>query len=367
MATINKKTDSSPNANLEKGRDSDKPAAREEIDRCARALAAALDGLDKESDVREDAPGIARSPRFQRLYDAVSSLKMNLDPFFGKRSRAERINQVLFRISNAVNTTLNLNELYEFIHHALDDILDATNFYIALYDEKEDRLSFPYHVDQYTDPPMCALDKTRVRDSASLTGKIIKSGKPIFLKRKDIMALYETEGGLPVGVLAEVWLGVPLVVGKRIIGAMVAQSYEDADRYDERDVDLLISVSEQAAIAIQRKRAEEALQVEKAHIERLFEVMQEGVVMVDAEGVVLGINPEFTWVFGYTAEEAAGSLLEDLIAPPGQAEAVRAASRRMARGEKVAFDAWRKRKDGALINVSVIGAPIPLGADRMGQ
>ncbi len=339
----------------------------EEITRGAEELAAALDGVDWESEARDDGRKTAGSAPLQRLYDAVSAVKMNLDPFFGKRSHAERVNQVLFRISNAVNTTLNLDELYTSIHRSLGDILDVSNFYIALYDKKEDMLSFPYHIDDKTDFPICSMDKTRVKDSASLTGRIIRTGKPIFLTKDAIVRLYEREGKKPVGKMAEVWLGVPLTVGNDVIGAMVMQSYEDSELYDERDMDLLTSVSEQAAIAIQRKRAEEALQVEKAHIERLFDVVQEGIVMVDAAGVVLSVNPEFTRIFGYSVEEAAGSPLEDLIAPPDRIEEVRAFARRMARGEKVTFDAWRKRRDGSLINVSVIGAPIPLGADRMGQ
>ncbi|MCP4687649.1 MAG: PAS domain S-box protein, partial [Desulfobacterales bacterium] len=339
----------------------------DEITKSAEELSSALERVDWKSHGIENGWKASHSHSLQRFHDAISALKRRLDPFFGKRARAERINNVLFRISGAVNASSNLDELYQSIHLSLGDILDVSNFYIALYDEKEDRLSFPYHVDEKTQSPTSALDNPRVNESASLTSRIIKTGRPIFIKKDQFIKLYETEGSDPSGVAPEVWMGVPLTAGENVIGAMVVQSYLDSELYNEKDVDLLAAISGQAAIAIQRKRAEEALRVEKAHTERLFEEVQEGVVMTDARGVVLNVNPEFTRMFGYTGEEAAGSLLEDLIALPDRSEETREFTRRIAAGEKVAFNAWRKRKDGARIHVSVIGASIPLDADAPGQ
>ncbi|MCP4690824.1 MAG: PAS domain S-box protein, partial [Desulfobacterales bacterium] len=304
---------------------------------------------------------------FRRALDAISRVKTDLDDLFKERGRAERINRALFRISNAVNTALNLDEVYESIHHALADNMDTTNFYIALYDKQEDALSFPYFIDETIDVPVCARRKTGVLDYRSLTSRIIRFGKPLYLQKNDILKLYEKQGEMPSGRVSEVWLGVPLRAGGEVIGAMVAQSYTDAELYDERDVDFLVSVSEQAAIAIQRKRAEEALLLEKAHIERLFEGVPEGVVLADANGVVLKTNPEFTLLFGLAPEEARGACLDDLIVPEKGLEEARAITRRVGGGEKMAFEAVRQRKDGTLLHTSVIAAPIDVGPDRIGQ
>ena len=45
--------------------------------------------------------------------------------------RAEKINRVLFRISNAVNTTSDLDQLYFSIHQTLSQVIDVSNFFIA--------------------------------------------------------------------------------------------------------------------------------------------------------------------------------------------------------------------------------------------
>ena len=64
------------------------------------------------------------------------------------RIHAENINRTLFAISNAVNTTYNLKELYGSIHTSLGKVIDTTNFIIALYDRKSDMLVAPYFVDE---------------------------------------------------------------------------------------------------------------------------------------------------------------------------------------------------------------------------
>ena len=59
----------------------------------------------------------------------------------------------LYEIAQAVNTTGNLSELYRVIHQILGQLMPADNFYIALYDPLQNRISFPYFVDQFDPPP----------------------------------------------------------------------------------------------------------------------------------------------------------------------------------------------------------------------
>ncbi|MCP4690225.1 MAG: GAF domain-containing protein, partial [Desulfobacterales bacterium] len=334
---------------------------------CIEELVHTLEAVDWDREGPDAGPGTDKTHLHRRFFDAVSLAHMKLSGLSRERGRAERINKALFRISNAVNTTRTLEELYKEIHRALADNMDTTNFFIALYNKESDMLSFPYFIDETLDIPVCVVKKTPVRDSNSLTSKVVKSGKPLFIRKNERRNLSEEDGEEPRGAAAEVWLGVPLTEGEEVIGVMVVQSYTDPELYDEKDVDILVSVSEQVAIAIRRKRAEEALQVEKAHIERLFEGVQEAIVIADADNVVLNVNPEFTRLFGYSKKEAAGRSLDDLIVPAGDMDEALAYNRRIGNGEKVAFDAWRKRKNGVRINTSVIAAPILVRPDELGQ
>ncbi len=102
------------------------------------SLSAVLNDIDWEGDDLDIGPDADKSHPIRRAFDAVAQVHMNLADHFKQPGREERINQTLFKISNAVNTTVNLDELYRSIHRSLADIIDVTNFFIALYDENRD-------------------------------------------------------------------------------------------------------------------------------------------------------------------------------------------------------------------------------------
>jgi diguanylate cyclase (GGDEF)-like protein/PAS domain S-box-containing protein len=116
----------------------------------------------------------------------------------------------------------------------------------------------------------------------------------------------------------------------------------------------------------ERKRAEEALLVEKAHLERLFESAQEAIVMTDCDGVVLRTNNEFTRLFGYTQEEAAGRLVDDLVAPDQRHEEAARLTKRVSKRKNVSVESVRWRKDGVPVQVSILGSPIVVHGETVG-
>jgi len=65
-----------------------------------------------------------------------------------ERKRNQQLQQVLYNISKAANSSISLKQLYRSIHKELGTVIDTTNFYIALVDEKEDKIFFPYHIDE---------------------------------------------------------------------------------------------------------------------------------------------------------------------------------------------------------------------------
>ena len=89
---------------------------------------------------------------------------------------ANKTLEVLFEISEAVTFTRNLDELYRVIHQSLGKILNVDNFYIALYHEERDSITFPYHVDEKDDDPEEIFDFSK---TTSLTGQVIKTREPL--------------------------------------------------------------------------------------------------------------------------------------------------------------------------------------------
>lgn len=96
-----------------------------------------------------------------------------------------------------------------------------------------------------------------LEEEEELIRNTLKSGVPVFLTLKDIKKKmkggYIRETKLP----PKVWIGVPLKIKGRIIGLMVLQSYKEENALTRNDVYILELISEEIALAVEMKKAEE--------------------------------------------------------------------------------------------------------------
>jgi PAS domain S-box-containing protein len=116
----------------------------------------------------------------------------------------------------------------------------------------------------------------------------------------------------------------------------------------------------------ERKKAQEELRVQMSYFERLFNSAPEAIVLHDNEDRVVNVNHEFTELFGYSREEAIGRPINSLVAPEDLQEEAGRFSRMVIHGERVEADSVRRRKDGSLIEVWILGAPIMHGGKQIG-
>ena len=100
------------------------------------------------------------------------------------------------------------------------------------------------------------------------------------------------------------------------------------------------------------------LQIHKTYLEALFNSVTEAIILHDNNDIVLDINDEFTRMFGYSREEAIGKKINELVATDGLKEDANRLSFKVLKGERVYVEKKRRRKDGSLIDVSILGAPI---------
>lgn len=174
-----------------------------------------------------------------------------------ERKQNETMQEVLYNISQAANSPISLKQLYKAIHKELGTIIDTTNFYIALVDEKEDKIYFPYHQDEKDDDfPIMKFSTTN-----TLTTYVIKTGKPLLNDNIQYEEMINQGMLSPEGSTTpqSIWLGVPLKIEDKVIGAMVIQSYTNPNLYSKGDIKLMEFVSSQVATAIERKQTEEKI------------------------------------------------------------------------------------------------------------
>lgn len=169
---------------------------------------------------------------------------------FVERKRNEQIQKVIYNISTAVNSSEDLVELIGLIKYQLSSLIDTTNFYVALYDEITNTITLPYHKDQKDKVSRFPVGKT-------LTNHLIKTQKPLLATNRKIDELVESGLIEYFGVLAKIWLGVPLIVKGKVIGVLAVQSYEDVNAYNYEDLDMLEFVSSQISLSVERKRVEQ--------------------------------------------------------------------------------------------------------------
>ncbi len=179
-----------------------------------------------------------------------------------ERKRGERITTALYEISRAVNVSLDLDTLYPLIHKSLSNIIDTTNFYIALYNKRTDTIKFAYYLDEEDSDP----EILNAKNSNSLTAEVINSNKSLLITKKELIEKFRTGDLKQHGEIPEIWLGVPLLIKNEVIGVMCVQNYKNRYLYSEKDVKLLESVSEQIASAILHKKDED----EKKKLEEQF-------------------------------------------------------------------------------------------------
>jgi PAS domain S-box-containing protein len=107
-----------------------------------------------------------------------------------------------------------------------------------------------------------------------------------------------------------------------------------------------------------RKEMEEAINLQTAYFQQLFDNSPDAILMTDTNSKVIQTNRGFEKLFGYSNEEVKGRSLSELIIPEVYVQEASDTFQRISGGEVVRKESVRRRKDGSLVNVSVLGYPI---------
>jgi PAS domain S-box-containing protein len=106
------------------------------------------------------------------------------------------------------------------------------------------------------------------------------------------------------------------------------------------------------------------LEHQKRYLQSLFENIPTAIAAIDRDDTIFRWNPAAETVFGYSAEEAVGRSIDDLVAnhPDFREEAVEL-NQRALRGREVHLITKRARKDGSLVDVELLVAPIVIDGE----
>ncbi len=159
-----------------------------------------------------------------------------------------------------------LNTFLDEVRRQVGRLMDVTNFLVVLTDQETGDLDFRRHYeqDELFQRHWRAAEEGLIRHVISEDAPILIQDTKVFCVKHSIRYY-----GTPM----QCWLGVPLRVDGRAIGALVVQSYERREAYTVRHQQLLQKVADQVAGAIRLAYA----------LERQRELDRQGQALKDLE------------------------------------------------------------------------------------
>ncbi|KNC16266.1 diguanylate phosphodiesterase [Pseudomonas sp. RIT-PI-a] len=169
-------------------------------------------------------------------------------------ARAQITQRVLYEITYLASSTRDRGIFLVGVHKLLATLIDAENFYLALYDEQSGKITYPYYVDVIDVEALEAENyEYLIPDHLSLTGQVLTSGQPLLIDAKGI-ALAGRQGRFHcVGHIPEFWMGSPLKNARDEVFGMIAMQVYDVERaYSAEDRALFLVVARHVAMALDR-------------------------------------------------------------------------------------------------------------------
>ncbi len=162
------------------------------------------------------------------------------------------------------------------------------------------------------------------------------------------------------------WLGVPLLVGERLVG-MIALDKCEPGFYTQQHARLAEAFAAQGAIAIENARLFEEIEERRLYLETVLGAAPDAIVTLDDRFQVVEWNAGAERLFGYSREEAVGQHLDHLVTSPDVLKEAIGFTQRVLGGKELPpTEAVRYRKDGSPVDVIVAGSPIFVGDELIG-
>jgi len=189
--------------------------------------------------------------------------------------------RVLLDIGHNLARALSPEELYRSIYKETQQVLEATGFYVALYDRDEDLATVVFYADQGVERNV----EIRYKGSES---DVLRLGKSSLVtdRAENLSLMVLGEKGTDLTRSA---ISVPLLYEGEVMGALSTQSYQ-ANAYSEEDMELLQAIADLAAVAINNAQHVTELIARRREAERIEEIGRAVAGSLEAKEVLRTVN-----------------------------------------------------------------------------
>lgn len=274
-----------------------------------------------------------------------------------ERRRADE-QQALLDTMADLSGELELNKLLQAVLRRATTLLGVTGGELAIWDDAGEELVIAASVN-------VGVDSTGVRMKLGegAMGHVAVTCEPICI---DEYHEWLERSTAYTDVRVHAVMAAPLLIGQRLVGAFACVHDDPARKFGPEDVRLLTLFTPQAAVAIENARLYTAAQRQKQYFEDLVLNSPVAIVTLDTRHRIVSRNPAFEALFGYTEPDCIGRNLDELIATDTSLSEAVAITQHVLTEGAVRSVGQRRRKDGTLVDVEVLGVPVRVGEEMVG-
>jgi PAS domain S-box-containing protein len=205
------------------------------------------------------------------------------------------------------------------------------------------------------------IDQLFSMDIGTFCETVIKNNQPLLVADARQDDQWKSAPEIQVGMIS--YLGFPVLWPDGRMFGTICVLDDKTNQYSELYQQLLAHFRDVLQEDLQTlARLGNELEQQKTYLGELFARVPEAVVMVDRDARITRVNPGFTMLFGYTAAEAIGQRIPDLITPD-DVQAVESFMYRLVQPRELfAAETVRKHKNGTRVPVAVICVPVSSNA-----
>lgn len=189
--------------------------------------------------------------RFFTLLTAQFAVGTERTQVIGSLEQRVRELDVLSQVSQAVNFTIEFDDLLELIYAQTSKLVNADCFYIAIYNEGLQQLTFSFFLEGDDRDP--AKEAMRWPLDEGLFSQVVRTNAPL---QTTNYAQEMARRGVPLKVETprlRAWMGVPLMAGRRMLGVL-AVGKTNNENFSEEQVKIFSDIGALAATSIDKAR-----------------------------------------------------------------------------------------------------------------
>ncbi len=216
----------------------------------------------------------------------------------------QRVNvlETLGNVGRSVTALLDLDEVLKTVVDAAVEFTGAEEGSLLILDESSGELTMRASLNFQDE----FVKTFRLPINDTLAGEVVRTGKPVLLDEKSPQKI-------KTSYLVKTLIYVPLKIHDKVLGVLGVDNRESERPFLPQHISLVSTLADYAAIAIENARLFENTEIARHKLEAILTKIEDGVIVVDADGKVILVNRVARALFEIDDDESFMKPVEDVF------------------------------------------------------